>query len=176
MKSILFIFVLLIAFTTQAQNKIAFTKNDSSKTITIKQKDLARLRFNGYMNQPQEVEGYVSAITDSSISLAPRKKFLQKRPAPQTILINDITGFRQYSKFRPAAEIIYSVLGVGITGAVSAIVSKGSTSTITTILSTAATGAVTTSLKNVIFSHKIKNNLAKGWTTHLLQNQAPAAK
>lgn len=171
MKCLLFILFILTSLSLQAQYKLAFTNNDSSKTITIKQKDLTRLSYNGYMNQPQEAEGKVSSVTDSSITLSPRKKFLQKKQAVQTILIRNITGFRQYSKSRPAAEIIYGVAGVGVTGAVAGIVSNGkSASTVLTILSSAATAAVTTGLKNAIFSHRIKNYLANGWIMHLVQD------
>ena len=91
----------------------------------------------------------------------------------QTILIRDITGFRRYTKLRPTAEIIYAVASVGITGAIAGIISNASKSTAVIILSSAATATVTTSLKNVIFSHRIKNYLAKGWTMRLIQDQAP---
>lgn len=168
MKSLLFILCMFIAFSVQAQYKLVFRNADSSKTTTIEQKDLTRLSYNGYMNQPQEAEGVVSALTDSSISLSPHRRFLQKRPIMQTILTRDITGFRLYSKFRPTAEIIYSVAAVGITGAVAGIISSGSSSTVLIILSSAATAAVTTALKNTIFSHRIKNHLTNSWTMQLV--------
>jgi hypothetical protein len=79
MKTLLFSLFICIIFSAQAQYRLAFTNADSSKTVIIKQKDLARLSYKGYMSQPQEAEGNVSSITDSSISLAPRKKFLQKK-------------------------------------------------------------------------------------------------
>jgi hypothetical protein len=170
MKFILFSFFICITFSLQAQNRLVFTNSDSSQKVTVKQHDLIRLGYDGYMNQPQESEGNVSAITDSSISLSPRKKFLAKRAAGQTILVRDVTGFRKYSKFRPAAEIIYGVLSVGITGAIAAIISSSSKSTVAILLSTAATGAVTTALKNAVFSHKIKDKLANGWTLRLMND------
>lgn len=42
---------------TSAQNKIVFTRADSSSIVTIKQNDLVRLAYNGYLKQPQEAEG-----------------------------------------------------------------------------------------------------------------------
>jgi hypothetical protein len=176
MKTLLFSLFICIIFSAQAQYRLAFTNADSSKTVIIKQKDLARLSYKGYMSQPQEAEGNVSSITDSSISLAPRKKFLQKKRDGQTILIRDITGFRLYSKFRPAAETIYAVASVGITGAVAGIISDASSSTVVIILSSAATATVTTAMKNIFFSHRIKNYLVEGWTMRLLQNQLQPAK
>ena len=167
MKSLLLSFFLIVSISTHAQYSLVFVKADSSKIITIKQGDLARMGYNGYIGQPQEAEGNVSVITDSSVTLSPRKKFLQKKLASQTILIRDITGFRKFSGFRPAGEIIYAIAGVGITGGVAGIISNASTSTIAILLSTAATAAITTALKNIIFSHKIKNHLGKDWTIHL---------
>jgi hypothetical protein len=170
MKHLLFFVLICIAFSTQAQYKLVFNNADNSKTIIVKQKDLTRLSYDGYMHQPQEVEGNVSAITDSSISLSPHKKFLQKREPVQTVLIRDISGFRRYSKFRPGTQIIYAVASVGVTGAVSALISDVSTSFIAVLLSSAATGAVTTSMNSVFFNHKIKNYLAKGWSMRLVQD------
>jgi hypothetical protein len=70
---LLFICVTLLV---NAQQKMVFTNADSSKTITVKQKDLVRLAYNGYMQQPQQAEGFVSALNDSTITLTPRKKLL----------------------------------------------------------------------------------------------------
>lgn len=146
-----------------AQNKLLFTKSDSSKTIVIQQKDLVRFAYNGYMNQPQTAAGYVSSITDSSISLAPRKKLFQKKQPAQTFLLHDITGFRRYSKFRPAAEIIYAFAGIGLTGTISAIISNSSSSTAMNFLGPVATGIATTALQSLFFSNKIKNERSGGW-------------
>jgi hypothetical protein len=79
MKSLLFFLCICIVFSVQAQYRLIFINADSSKTIAVKQKDLTRLSYNGYRNQPQETEGVVSAITDSSIILSPRKKIFTKK-------------------------------------------------------------------------------------------------
>jgi hypothetical protein len=65
---------------------------------------------------------------------------------------------------------------VGITGAVAGIISDASSSTVVIILSSAATATVTTAMKNIFFSHRIKNYLVEGWTMRLLQNQLQPAK
>jgi hypothetical protein len=62
-----------------AQQKLVFTKTDSSAVVIIKIKDLVKLSYNGYMQQQQESEGRVSDLTDSSITIVPRRKFLQKK-------------------------------------------------------------------------------------------------
>jgi hypothetical protein len=93
-----------------AQQKLVFSKTDSSTTVILKLKDLIKLSYNGYMQQQQEFEGMVTIITDSNITIAPRRKFLQSKNTAQTIFLKDITGFRKYSKFKPASEIIYAVI------------------------------------------------------------------
>jgi hypothetical protein len=167
MRTLLLIASFIFTFTIQAQNKVVFTKADSSSMVTIKQNDLVRLAYSGYLKQPQEAEGIVTAVNDSTITLSPRKKLFKKNPAGQTLYIRDITGFRLYSKFRPAGEIIYGIVGIGITGTVTAIIGGASIPVILSFLSGGATLAVTTALKNVVLSNKIKNKLQNGWTMQL---------
>lgn len=171
MRSFLLIIPILFAFAVNAQNKVVFTKADSSSIVTIKQKDLVRLAYNGYLKQPQEAEGIVTGINDSTITLSPRKKLFKKNKEAQTLYIRDITGFRLYSKFRPAGEIIYGIVGVGITGTVTAIIGGVSIPAIVSFLSGGATLAVTTALKNIVLSNKIKNNLKDGWNMQVLAVQ-----
>ena len=167
---LLFLFICL-TFSATAQYTLVFTNADSSETVMVSQKDLVRLSYEGYMEQQQQVEGMVSAINDSSINISPPKRFLRKRVPEQTILIRDITGFRRFSKFRPTGEIIYAIAGVGITGAVAAVISEASVPTALTFLSAAGTQTVTTALKNVIFPNRIKNLLDKGWSMRLTQDK-----
>ncbi len=167
MKSSLILVCICFTLFTNAQQKIVFINADSSKTVIVKQKDLVRLAYNGYMKQQQQAEGFVSVLNDSTITLIPRKKFLQKKMPAQTIFVNDITGFRRYSKFRPTGEVIYSIVGIGISGTVTAIVSKADIPAALTFLSGAGTQIVTSGLRNVFFSSKIKNSLKNGWTMQL---------
>jgi hypothetical protein len=167
MKSFLMLLFIYVTFTVNAQQKIVFTNADSSKTVTVKQKDLVRLAYYGYMKQPQEADGIVTALNDSTITLSPRKKFLQKAMPSQTLFIKDITGFRRYSKFRPAGEIIYAFVGIGLAGTATAIVSNANLSTLLSFAAAAGTSIVTSGLKNAFFSSKIKNTLSNGWTMEL---------
>jgi hypothetical protein len=167
MRFLLIIISIFFALAINAQSKVVFTKADSSSIVTVKQKDLVRLAYNGYLKQPQQAEGIVTAISDSTITLSPRKKLFKKSKPGQTLYIRDITGFRLYSKFRPAGEIIYSIVGVGITGTVTAIIGGVSIPAILSFLSGGATLALTTALKNVVLSNKIKNNLKDGWAMQL---------
>jgi hypothetical protein len=171
MKPFLLVVSVLFYLSLHAQQKIVFTKADSSKTITVKQKDLVRLVFNGYMNQPQMAEGIATEITDSSITLSPRKKMFQKLKAKQTILLRDITGFKRYSKFRPAGEIIYGIMSIGAAGTVTAIIASADVSTAVGFLATAATSTLTLAIKNVFLPVKVKNYLNEGWTMQLLSAQ-----
>jgi hypothetical protein len=166
MKSFFIILILSIGLSTQAQ-QIAFSKADSSKTIIVKLKDLVRFSYGGYMQQQQEIEGRVSSLNDSTITLSPRKRLLQQAQPSQTIFIKDITGFRKYSNFRPASEIIYAVAGVGITGTAAALVSNANLSPALSFVSAAATQTLTSGLRNSVLSSKIKNRLNEGWVMQL---------
>jgi hypothetical protein len=166
MKSLLLLLILSIGLSIQAQ-QISFSKADSSKTIIVKLKDLVRFSYNGYMQQQQEIEGRISALNDSTVTLAPRKKILQRAQPSQTIFIKDITGFRKYSNFRPASEIIYAVAGVGITGTAAALVSNANLSPVLSFVSAAATQTLTSGLRNSVLSSKIKYRLNEGWVMEL---------
>ncbi len=157
--------LLLVAFslTVKSQNEIVFTLADSSKIVTVKSKDLLKLSYNGYLSQPQEAEGYVSAINDSSITISPRKKLFGKAKPSQSLMIRDITGFRRYSKFRAPGEVIYGIVSIGITGTITAIISSASVPASLIFLSAAGTQTVTTAMKNIFFSSRIKNQLKNGW-------------
>ena len=168
MRPLLLVLFIVITLQLPAQNRLVFTRADSSRAVVIKTKDLVGLLYNGYMQRPQQATGFVSSITDSSITLTPRKKLFQKKQAVQTLLISDITGFRKYSRFRPAGEVIYAVLGIGITGGVSAIISNSSSSAAMSFLGPVATGVVTASLRNLFFSDKVKNHTAAGWNVAVL--------
>lgn len=168
MKSFLLFIILSIglSLSTQAQ-QIAFSKADSSKIIIVKLKDLVRFSYSGYMQQQQEIEGRISALNDSTVTLTPRKKILQRAQVSQTIFIKDITGFRKYSNFRPASEIIYAVAGVGITATAAALVSNANLTPVLSFVSAAATQTLTSGLRNTILSSKIKNRLNDGWAMKL---------
>lgn len=155
---------LSLAFSLQAQQQLVFTNTNSSKSITINEKDLARIAYAGYMGQPQEAEGSVAAINDSTIQLMPRKKLFKKSAPAQTIMISDITGFRRYSNFRPAGEIIYGIVAIGITGTITTVIGSVSIPAALGFASGAAVGLLTSGLKNVFLSTKVKNNLNEGWT------------
>lgn len=168
MRQIIFIFVMFAGLSAQSQQKIVFTHAESGKTVTVKQSNLLKLSFNGYLGKQQAAEGKVTGITDSSITLNPRKKRLQRLYGEQTVLLKDITGFKRYSNFRPAGEIIYGIVSVGAAGTVTAIIASANVSTALSFLTTAATSTVTLALKNVFLPTKIKNLFNKGWTMQLL--------
>ena len=167
MRLTLLIVALIISISLSAQQYLTFTKADSSETVSINKKDFVKLGYKGYMGQLQEFEGIVSNITDSTITLSPRKKLLAKLKHSQVLMVNDITGFRKYSGFRRPGEVIYGVVAVALTGTVTAIVSSVSIPAILSFLSAAGTGAVTAFMKGLFFSTRIKNTLGNGWNMQL---------
>jgi hypothetical protein len=168
MRLIILMLILTFSLSVQSQQKIVFTNTETGKTVTVKPNNLLKLSFNGYLQQQQTAEGKVSAITDSSVTLSPRKKIFQKLRGAQTVMLKDITGFKRYSNFRPAGEIIYGILSVGAAGTVTAVIASADVSTALSFLTTAATSTLTLAVRNVFLPTKIKNHLDKGWTMQLL--------
>ena len=167
MKWLYLLLLVSLTITAKAQKEIVFSLADSSKIVTVKTKDFVKLSYNGYMSQPQETEGVVSAINDSSITISPRKKLFSKAKPSQNLMVKDITGFRRYSKFRAPGEVIYGIVSIGITGTITAIISSASVPASLSFLSAAGTQTVTTAMKNIFFSSRIKNHLKNGWQIKL---------
>jgi hypothetical protein len=155
MRLIIVILIITYSVTVEAQQKIVFTKTETGKTVTVKLNNLLKLSFIGYLKQQQTAEGKVSAITDSSVTLSPRKKIFQKLKGAQTVMLKDVTGFKRYSNFRPAGEIIYGILSVGATGTVTAVIASANVPTALSFLTTAATSTLTLAVRNVFLPNKI---------------------
>jgi hypothetical protein len=168
MRLIILILSLTCSLSARSQQKIVFTNAESGKSVTVKQSNLLKLSFTGYLEQQQTAEGKVSAITDSSVTLSPRKKIFQKLRGAQTVMLKDVTGFKRYSNFRPAGEIIYGILSVGAAGTVTAVIASANVPTALSFLTTAATSTLTLAVKNVFLPTKVKNHLNEGWTMQLL--------
>jgi hypothetical protein len=171
MKHLLILIVMCISIATQAQQQLIFTNTDSSKKITVKPKDLVKLAFTGYFGQPQMAEGFVTNINDSTISLAPRKKLLAPKAMGQTIYIKDIIGFKRYSKFRQAGEIIYGIVGIGIAGTVTAIVGNANLPSAASFATAAGTSIIVGTIKSAVLPTKIKYKMSDGWQLHLMNTQ-----
>jgi hypothetical protein len=171
MKHLLTLVIICISVTIQAQHHLVFTNADSSKKITVKEKDLVKLAFTGYLSQPQIAEGFVANINDTTITLAPRKKLLAPKAMGQTLYIKDIIGFKRYSKFRQAGEIIYGVVGIGIAGTVTAIIGNANLPSAASFATAAATSIVVGALRGAVLPTKIKHKMSDGWQLSLINTQ-----
>jgi hypothetical protein len=169
MKTILLLGAIFFSVLLHAQQyNLVFTNLDSSKTVTIKEKDLVRIAYSGYIKQSQIAEGFVTNLNDSTITLIPRKKLFQKKLPRQTLFLKDITGFRRYSRFRPASEVIYGIASIGLTGAIAAIVANSNPPAALNFITPAGTQIVTSLTRNLIMSNKIKHYLPSGWQMKLV--------
>lgn len=97
----------------------------------------------------------------------PVKNCFKKITGDQTILVKDITGFRRYSKFRPAAEITYGAVAIGIAGTVTAVIAQADLPAALSFVTAAGTSTVTGIVGRVIIGNKVKNKLPNGWSMQL---------
>ena len=96
----LFFFLLLTSFPAFCQNALKFTHLGTGEEVIIKEGDMVKLSYSGYLNQPELEENRVFMITPIDIHLS-QMAFGQVVPQTQrTVLLNDITGFRRFFKYR----------------------------------------------------------------------------
>lgn len=92
--------LLACAYTAVAQQRLVFTLPHANKTVIVKQGDMMRVLYKGYLGQVQDFYGRVENINDSFVAFENNWK----------VRVKDIIGFRRFSKYRDvlkgATEVI----------------------------------------------------------------------
>ncbi len=151
----LIIFITSAVLFSKAQQKMVFTNAVSKKEVTIKQQDVVKLLYQGYLGQIQEVYGTVELITDSFIRFENN----------WNVMVKDIIGFRKFSRYRnilqPAIQIVTLV---GVIIAIPTIINNNPQFTGGQRLGISfGIGAVASLLNRMLFPSKVKKFMIDGW-------------
>jgi hypothetical protein len=149
------VFIILGFTTVAAQQKAVFTNNNSGKIVVVKQNDLLKLVYRGYLGQMQEIYGRVDNINDSFIRFDNN----------WTVRISDILGFRRFSKYRDvlkgAVDVVVLVGAIVVVPIL--IYSTPNLSLVERLGISVGIGTAASLATNWIFSSKIKNIMSAGW-------------
>ncbi len=166
--SLLFTFSLLTGF---AQQGILFTNKTRQKEVMVKEGDLVKFSYNGYIGQREIKYGTVLSIQDSVVSLiAPTGKFGGGGTETRFIYIKDLTGFRRFHKSRPYLMSLANIsVTVGSIFLFYAIDRKTDLTFAEKLGVSIGTGLVSTALVRLAFPERIKNRIGADWELKVLK-------
>ena len=145
------------------QKKLVFTDTvHNSKTIIVRENDMVRLLYKGYMGQLQAVYGKVELITDSLIRFEDN----------WTVRTTDIVGFRRFNKYRELLQGGTQV--VTFVGVMFAVVAVGNNPNLNGWQRTGVTfgvGLGASAINNWLFPSRIKHFVHHGWIIEVLPDR-----
>jgi hypothetical protein len=174
MKKISLLFVLfLYAMCSMAQQGLLFTHKNSGKEILVREGDLVKFSYQGYIGQREVKTGVVLSIQDSIISLAaPVSNGRTATGATETrfIYIKDITGFRKFHRSRPYLMVLSNItITVGSIFLFYAIDQKTDLTFAEKFGISLGTGLITTGIVRAAFPERIKNKIGEDWEVRVLK-------
>lgn len=155
---------LLLSFSTFAQNAIRFTNSITGEEVIIKEGDMAKFSYSGYLNQPEVVENRIFRISPIDVHLA-QMAFGQVVPQTQrTVLLNDINGFRKFFKYRTQLKTSLQLAStVGVILLYPEIVDRDKLSRTEDILISLGVSIGVSLIIEALFPKKIKHRMNQGW-------------
>ena len=79
-KRLLFLLVVFWAFTCEAQKVLLFVNSQSGEEILIKEGDLLKISYTGYIKQREVKSGVVTLIQDSIIEISSPGEYRKRMP------------------------------------------------------------------------------------------------
>ncbi len=167
---LLFTFSLLTCF---AQQGILFTNKNNQKEVLVKEGDLVKFSYNGYIGQREVKYGTVLSIQDSVVSIiAPTSSGKLSAGGTETrfIFIKDLTGFRRFHKSRPYLMSLSTISAtVGSIFLFYAIDRETNLTFAEKLGVSIGTGLISTSLVRLAFPERIKNKIGTEWEVKVLK-------
>lgn len=152
---LLTLFVITTVFFSTAQQKLVFNDTVANKTITVKQADIVKFLYIGYLGQIEQVYGKVELVTDSFVRFEHN----------WIVRVNDIIGFRKFSKYRDILKPTVQILTiVGVIVAVPTVINQNPQLSGAERLGVSfGIGALGTLINRLLFPSRIKNFMLDGW-------------
>lgn len=147
-----------------SQTHLRFYHDELQQEVVIRPGDVVKFEYAGYLRQPEALENRVVQLGDNAIVLG-QTFFGNVVPGTQrTILIDDITGFRKFSRLRytlKAATQIGSAVGSIIL--FRQVIDRSKLSGTGDILLTFGVGLGSTILVEALFPKRVKRKISQGW-------------
>jgi len=170
-KRLLFLLVVFWAFTCEAQKALLFVNSQSGEEILIKEGDLLKISYTGYIKQREVKSGVVTLIQDSIIEISSPGEYRKRMPEIRYVYVNDITGFRKFRKSKPALQFVSRVMATAGSIALYYWVDSYTDMNFGQKLAlSAGTGIATGVIARSFFPERVKNFIASnGWTVNVLK-------
>jgi hypothetical protein len=174
MKKISLSLLLILSITgCFAQRGLLFTNKSTQKEILVREGDLVKFSYNGYIGQREIKSGVVMSIQDSVISLiAPVSNGRINTGATETrfIYVKDITGFRKFRRSRPYLMGLSNIsVTVGSILLFYAIDQKTDFTFTEKLGISLGTGLLSTMIVRAAFPERIKNKIGEEWEVKVLK-------
>lgn len=155
MKYLLLTCLMVFALAAFSQQKLVFTNTNTGKIVVVNEYDFLKVSYRGYLGQIQTIYGKVTLITDSLIRFENN----------WSVRVNDIIGFRRFSKYRELLKGVTEVVSLtAVIIVVPLVLYNNSTLTIWQRLGiTAGISVGAAVLTDLLFPEGIKNFMAAGW-------------
>lgn len=165
--TIIFCIICLIwasAHVALSQNYLRFYNDSLQQEVIIRLGDVAKFEYSGYLRQPEALENRVIQIGSNAIVLGQSFFGYAVPEARRTILLNDITGFRKFSRLRytlKATAQIGSAIGSIIL--FRKVIDRSKLSSTGDVLLTLGVGIGSTILVESLFPKNVKKKMREGW-------------
>ena len=172
-KFLIYIFITSPFFSIQAQQGLLFQNNKTEKQVLIKEGDLVKFSYKGYIGQRETKYGVLFSIQDSIIEIiSPTAQGTISLGGTETrlIYIKDITGFRKFHKSRPYLMALSTIsITIGSIYLYYFIDKKTNLNFGEKFGLSLGTGLVTTLIVKSIFPDRIKYKIGEAWSVEVLK-------
>lgn len=147
-----------------SQNYLRFYHDDLQKEVIIRPGDVVKFEYAGYLRQPEALENRVIQLGDNAIVMG-QTFFGKVVPETQrTILLDDVTGFRKFSKLRYTLKTATQIgSAVGSIILFRKVIDRSKLSSTGDILLTLGVGIGSTILVESLFPKRVKRKINQGW-------------
>ena len=161
---LLFFSILLLSLNIFSQNALRFDNVISKDTVWLFENDKAIIQYKGYLNQTEEIKGRVLLINDSLLFIG--SKFFGNSIVAKKIKIEDVTGFRRFSRARRILKTSLNI--IVIAGSIYLPEALNIESSIGIYATSLGTGLVGVGIIELLFSNKVKNTYKAGWKHQIM--------
>jgi len=156
-----------------AQKALLFSNATMKKEIMIKEGDLIKLSYNGYIGQKEIKSGIVYSIQDSLVEIISNTssgKMNFSGPEVRFIYIKDITGFRKFHLSRPYLMALSNIsITIGSILLYYTIDKRTNMNFGEKLGLSLGTGLLSTIIVKGLFPERIKYKIGKDWQVRVLQ-------
>lgn len=147
-----------------AQHHLVFYNDSTEQIVEIRPRDIIKLEYRGYLSQPEVIENRVIEVKQEALILGQTAFGYAVPETFRTVLLNDITGFRKFSRLRYTLKAAAQIgTAVGSIILFREVIDRSKLSGTGDILLSLGVGIGSTLLIESLFPKRVKNRKQDGW-------------